>query len=173
MPIRAEAHWLACTDKVCVPEQGELLARPAGRQRHARARAVRRLAPRACRGRWPASAQFALARRQAARRHPASGQRRRSASPTSSRSTTAPVDYAAPQTFRRTGDLLIAELDAQARRAQRASPACSRSATAAGSSSRAVPGAVPEGGTPLGGLGCERDAAGRCSARSPAASCST
>src|SRR4051812_15546751 len=24
VPIRAEAHWLACTDKVCVPEQGEL-----------------------------------------------------------------------------------------------------------------------------------------------------
>jgi DsbC/DsbD-like thiol-disulfide interchange protein len=24
IPIRAEAHWLACTDKVCVPEQGEL-----------------------------------------------------------------------------------------------------------------------------------------------------
>src|SRR5437868_10317851 len=24
VPIRAEAHWLACTDKICVPEQGEL-----------------------------------------------------------------------------------------------------------------------------------------------------
>src|SRR5690349_11502220 len=24
IPIRAEAHWLACTDKICVPEQGEL-----------------------------------------------------------------------------------------------------------------------------------------------------
>ena len=23
IPIRADAHWLACTDKVCVPEQGE------------------------------------------------------------------------------------------------------------------------------------------------------
>ena len=23
IPIRAEAHWLACTDKICVPEQGE------------------------------------------------------------------------------------------------------------------------------------------------------
>ena len=23
-PIRADAHWLACTDKICVPEQGEL-----------------------------------------------------------------------------------------------------------------------------------------------------
>jgi DsbC/DsbD-like thiol-disulfide interchange protein len=24
VPIRADAHWLACTDKVCVPEQGQL-----------------------------------------------------------------------------------------------------------------------------------------------------
>src|SRR5580765_7984609 len=24
VPVRAEAHWLACTDKICVPEQGEL-----------------------------------------------------------------------------------------------------------------------------------------------------
>jgi len=24
IPIRAQAHWLACTDKICVPEQGEL-----------------------------------------------------------------------------------------------------------------------------------------------------
>src|SRR4051812_16995314 len=25
IPIRADAHWLACTDKVCVPEKGELV----------------------------------------------------------------------------------------------------------------------------------------------------
>src|SRR5437763_1325350 len=24
VPVRADAHWLACTDKVCVPEQGQL-----------------------------------------------------------------------------------------------------------------------------------------------------
>jgi len=24
IPLRAEAHWLACTDKICVPEQGTL-----------------------------------------------------------------------------------------------------------------------------------------------------
>src|SRR5690242_9069048 len=24
VPIRADAHWLACTDRICVPEQGEL-----------------------------------------------------------------------------------------------------------------------------------------------------
>ena len=24
VPVRADAHWLACTDKICVPEQGQL-----------------------------------------------------------------------------------------------------------------------------------------------------
>src|SRR5690242_11593907 len=24
IPVRADAHWLACTDKICVPEQGQL-----------------------------------------------------------------------------------------------------------------------------------------------------
>src|SRR5690349_3637523 len=24
VPIRADAHWLACTDKICVPEEGQL-----------------------------------------------------------------------------------------------------------------------------------------------------
>src|SRR5437868_9229009 len=24
VPVRADAHWLACTDKICVPEHGEL-----------------------------------------------------------------------------------------------------------------------------------------------------
>src|SRR5690349_16468792 len=32
LPIRAHARWLACTDKICVPEQGELsLDLPVGR----------------------------------------------------------------------------------------------------------------------------------------------
>ena len=44
IPIRADAHWLACTDKICVPEQGELsLDLPVGNGTLNRAR-VRRLA---------------------------------------------------------------------------------------------------------------------------------
>src|SRR5438309_7120743 len=32
VPIRADAHWLACTDKICVPEHGQLaLDLPVGR----------------------------------------------------------------------------------------------------------------------------------------------
>ena len=45
IPIRADAHWLACTDKICVPEEGELSLDLAGRQRNAGPGAVRRLAP--------------------------------------------------------------------------------------------------------------------------------
>ena len=44
VPIRAEAHWLACTDKICVPEQGSLsLDLPVG-SGHAQPGAIRRLA---------------------------------------------------------------------------------------------------------------------------------
>ena len=39
VPIRADAHWLACTDKICVPEQGELSLDLAGRQPARRSRA--------------------------------------------------------------------------------------------------------------------------------------
>ena len=47
LPIRASAQWLACTDKVCVPERGEFsLDLPVGDGRRKRARAVRRMAPR-------------------------------------------------------------------------------------------------------------------------------
>ena len=76
---------------------GRAFARPAGRQR---ARPTARSSTNGgarCRGRWRRSAHFAVARRQAARRHPAAGERRRSASPISSRSTDGAVDYAAPQ----------------------------------------------------------------------------
>ena len=49
VPIRAEAHWLACTDKICVPEQGEFaLDLPVGTGTPERARfdEWRRLLPR-------------------------------------------------------------------------------------------------------------------------------
>ena len=55
IPIRAEAHWLACTDKICVPEQGELslnLTVGTGTPQGAQFDAWRR----PCRGRSPASA---------------------------------------------------------------------------------------------------------------------
>ena len=75
VPIRADAHWLACTDKICVPEQGELaLDLPVGNGTPNRAQfdAWRQaLAAAAGDGR-----PFRGRRRQAARRDPASGERR-------------------------------------------------------------------------------------------------
>ena len=38
VPVRADAHWLACTEQICVPEQGELVARSPRRSGHAEPR---------------------------------------------------------------------------------------------------------------------------------------
>ena len=112
IPIRADAHCLACTDKSACPSRASLSLDLAGRRRRAQPRAVRRVAPGACRGRWRRSP---ISRRRGGRLRiaiplPAAS---RSASPISSRSPTRSVDYEAPQSFRRSGDSLIAELRAQ------------------------------------------------------------
>ena len=109
IPIRADAHWLACTDKVCVPESGALaLDVPIGA------------------GRPDKRAQFDGWRRALPRplatpaRFEVSGQKLRVAIPLPRAIeigqpyvfaiTDGAVDYAAPQHFRRSGDTLIAEL---------------------------------------------------------------
>jgi len=61
------------------------------------------------------------------------------------------VDYEAPQSFRRSGDWMIADLRATGPPKQFA--AVLALGDGRGLEFRAVPGAVPEGGTPLGGLG--------------------
>jgi DsbC/DsbD-like thiol-disulfide interchange protein len=62
VPIRAAARWLACTDKICVPEQGELsLDLPVG------GGVPNRAAARDCRA-------FCGERRQASRRDPPAGE---------------------------------------------------------------------------------------------------
>ena len=134
IPIRAEARWLACTDKVCVPEQGDVRARPAGRKRRSEARDVRRMAP----GAAPAagsSGALRAGRRPAAHRDSAPGQRRRSSKP-----------YVFPLTDGAGRLCRGADLPPQAvtcwspsfsggAASPANSPACSRSATGAGSSS--------------------------------------
>ena len=109
IPIRADAHWLACTDKVCVPESGALaLDVPIGA------------------GRPDKRAQFDGWRRALPRplatpaRFEVSGQKLRVAIPLPRAIeigqpyvfaiTDGAVYYAAPQHFRRSGDTLIAEL---------------------------------------------------------------
>ena len=147
IPIRAEAHWLACTDKICVPEQGELaLDLPVGTGTPDRAKfdEWRRLLPRRSRP-WPRSSRPATST--------ASRSRCRAPSPsatlTSSRSTTASSIMP-----RRRNSSATATAWSRISRASPAIPgncaACSRSATGAGSSSARSGGRSEAAGLPLG-----------------------
>ena len=147
--IRAKANWLACTDKVCVPERGEFsLQVPVGAMaaKDARFDEWRRALPRPL----AAPAHFKLSgdRLEIAVPLPASveiGQ------PYYFPADDGPVDYAAPQTFRRKGDKLIAEL-----KRRRGEPQTLSGLLALGDGRgleiRALPGPVPEGGRTVGSL---------------------
>ena len=148
LPIRGKARWLACTEEVCVPEQGEItLDLPVGdgapvlRERFD---GWRQALPRplATVGRFavdgavihlalPLPASVALER------------------PYVFPGENDPVDLAAPQSFRRAGDWLIADL-----KHRRGSPARLSGVIALGDGSglsfEAVPGAVPKGGEAIG-----------------------
>jgi thiol:disulfide interchange protein/DsbC/DsbD-like thiol-disulfide interchange protein len=149
VPIRADAHWLACTDKVCVPEQGQLsLDLPVGSG-------------------TPNRAQFDQWRRALPQplvtvgHFEVAGDRLRVAIPLPARVdvrdpyvfpiTDKVVDYEAPQSFRRSGDWVVAELAMKT--APQQFSGVLASAERRGLEFHAVPGPVPEGGTPLGGLG--------------------
>jgi DsbC/DsbD-like thiol-disulfide interchange protein/cytochrome c biogenesis protein CcdA len=150
VPIRAEAHWLACTDKICVPEEGELaldLAVGHGDPRRAQFDQWRRALPRplatvahfeaapgALRVAIPIPESVAL------------GQ------PYLFPITDGPVDYQALQTFRRAGDWLVAELQRKGAVGPRFDGVIALG-DGRGLEFRAEAGAVPAGGTPLGGLG--------------------
>ncbi|MDQ3077687.1 MAG: thiol:disulfide interchange protein, partial [Pseudomonadota bacterium] len=150
LPIRASAQWLACTDKVCVPEKGEFaLDLPIGSSaaRDPRFDEWRRALPRPL----ASPARFAV-----------KGERIEIAIPLPADVTLGepyffpaedgPIDYAAPQEFRRNGDTLIASL--QRRRGE---PAALSGVLALGDGRgleiSAVPGPVPDGGRPVGALG--------------------
>jgi DsbC/DsbD-like thiol-disulfide interchange protein/cytochrome c biogenesis protein CcdA len=152
LPIRASAQWLACTDKVCVPERGEFaIDIPVGEGASERARfdEWRRALPRPLAS--PAS--FAL-----------KGDTIEIAIPMPSGvavgepyffpADDGPIDYAAPQSFRRNGNLLIAEL-----KRRRGEPAGLSGVLALGDGRgleiRAVPGDVPAGGSRVGDRGLE------------------
>jgi len=149
IPIRADAHWLACTDKVCVPEQGELsLDLPVGTGTPNRAQfdAWRQALPQPI----PTQGHFEAA-----------GNKLRVAIPLPASVkvgeaylfplTDGPVDYDAKQDFRRSGDLLIAELQRKADVPRQFSGVIALG-NGRGLQFQAVPGPVPEG-TPLGSLG--------------------
>jgi DsbC/DsbD-like thiol-disulfide interchange protein/cytochrome c biogenesis protein CcdA len=147
VPIRAEAHWLACTDKICVPDRGELsLDLPVGTGS-------------------PNRAQFdawrtALAQPLAAVGHFAvDGDRLRVAIPLPASvevrepylfpETDNVVNYEAPQAFRRAGDWVVAELKINKPPARFSGVLASEGGR--GLEFTAVPGAIPEGGAPIGG----------------------
>ena len=148
--IRARARWLACTDKICVPESGSFgLDLPAGTgaPRRAQFDEWRRALPQPL----VTPAKFDLA-----------GKTLRVAIPLPRETAVGepfvfplvdgPVDYAAPQVFRRNGDRLIAEL--QRRRGE---PKDFAGVLALGDGRglefTAVRGAIPEGGERIGDLG--------------------
>jgi len=150
IPIRAEAHWLACTDKICVPEQGELaLDLPVGTGTPERARfdAWRQALPQPL----ASIGRFAVAgdTLRVAIPLPASVEVK---APYLFPLVDGPVDYDAKQTFRRAGDLVIAELKRKGP-APNAFSGVLALADGRGLEFRATPGEVPQGGTPLGELG--------------------
>jgi DsbC/DsbD-like thiol-disulfide interchange protein/cytochrome c biogenesis protein CcdA len=152
VPIRAEAHWLACTDKICVPEQGELsLDLPIGSGTPNRARFDE----------WRRALPQPLA---TVGHFDTAGGKLRVAVPLPAgvaigkpylfAITDKAVDYEAPQEFRRTGDWVVAELKS-------AGPTPSEFdgvlafGDGRGLEFHAVPGAVPAGGTGFGHLGAK------------------
>jgi len=151
VPLRAEAHWLACTDKVCVPEQGSIsLDLPVGAgpaTERARFDEWRRALPRPL----ASPAKFALGkeRLEIAIPLPASVELGK---PYFFPAEDGPIDYAAQQGFRRKGDLLIAELKRRRGAPERLSGVLALG-DGTGLEINAVPGDVPNGGNPVGGLG--------------------
>jgi DsbC/DsbD-like thiol-disulfide interchange protein/cytochrome c biogenesis protein CcdA len=150
LPVSVAASWLACTDKVCVPERGTLRTTV----RVARPGAVGAPDPRfdAWRARLPAPlgarARFAVV-----------GDTIRLGIPLPADLPLAEphffaaqdhvVDYAAPQTFRREGDLLTVELSRPGRAAvnpDELSGVLRLNAAGDGVEIAAEPGAVPSGG---------------------------
>jgi cytochrome c biogenesis protein CcdA len=149
IPIRADARWLACTDKVCVPEQGQLsLDLPVGTGTPNRAQfdAWRQALPQPIPtpGRFEAvgnTLRVAIAL-------PASvGFDHPYLFPV----TDGPVDYDAKQDFRTAGDTLIAELQRKGPVPQEFSGIVALG-NGRGLEFSAHPGAVPKG-TPIDGLG--------------------
>ena len=148
IPVRADAHWLACTDKICVPEAGELsldLPLGTGTPNRAKFDEWRQKLPRPL----AAVAQFEV-----------TGNGFRLAIPLPDDvkldkpyvfpETDGPVDYAGEQQFSRRDDVLIANLPYKQGHPSQFSGVLALGDTN-GLEFQAVPGSVPSNGTPLGG----------------------
>lgn len=108
LDLRAKAQWLACTDEICVPEQGELATRVTiGQPGQPDARFDRWRAALPAPLGSPARFAFSAGKLRVAIPLPAAMQ---VTQPHLFLSTASVVDYAAPQAFFRQGDLLVAEV---------------------------------------------------------------
>jgi len=147
IPIRADAHWLACTDRICVPESGELsldLSVGTGTPNRAEFDQWRQKLPRPL----AALAHFEM-----------SGNAFRVAIPLPNDvkvdhpyvypETDGPVDYAGDQHFSRSDDVLIADLPHKDGQPQQFSGVLALG-NGSGLEFQAVPGPVPAEGSPLG-----------------------
>src|SRR5690349_4425607 len=150
IPIRAQARWLACTDKICVPEQGELsLDLPVGSGTPNRAQfdEWRRALPQPLA--TPAHYIFQGGKLHVAAPLPATVPVRDAyVFPISDKI----VDYEGSQSFRRTGDWFVAELPVTTPPTGHFDGVLAIDGER-GLQFHAIPGRVPEGGTPIGGPG--------------------
>jgi DsbC/DsbD-like thiol-disulfide interchange protein/cytochrome c biogenesis protein CcdA len=150
IPIRADAHWLACTDRICVPESGQLsldLTVGTGTPNRAEFDQWRQKLPQPL----AALAHFEI-----------SGNAFRLAIPLPSAvkvdhpyvfpETDRPVDYAGEQHFSRSDDVLIAELPHKDGQPPQFSGVLALG-NGSGLEFQAVPGPVPANGKPLGETG--------------------
>ena len=150
VPIRATANWLACTEKVCVPESGDLsidLPVGVGTPNRRAFDQWRQKLPRPLAG----AAHFQVGGNTIRVGIPLPRDVKVE-KPYLFPSVDGAVDYAGEQQFSRNGDLLIAELPRRNGEAQRL-PAVLSLGDGRGLEIDAVPGAVPEGGAPVGRLG--------------------
>ena len=150
VPISAKARWLACTDKICVPEQGEFsLALPIDRSatRDARFDEWQRALPRPL----VTPAKFEIAGNLLRLSIPLPRDVAVS-DPYFFPAADGPVDYPAKQSFRRLGDQLIAELPRRTGEPGRIDGVLSYG-DGRGLEIRAVAGDVPSGGRLIGEAG--------------------
>lgn len=151
LPIRASARWLACTDKVCVPESGELAMNlPVGNGasgNRAQFDQWRRALPQPL----SSAARFELTadRLRVAIPLPASVE---VADPYVFPAGESGINYAADQTFRRKGNTIIAELPRKGGEPGSLAGVLSLG-DGRGLEFKALPGAVPPGGSGLGATG--------------------
>ena len=150
VPIRASATWLACTDKICVPESGEFslnLPTSGVATMDTRFNEWRRALPRPLTSRATFEIDGDLLRVGIPLPEDV-----RVDEPYLFPSVDGPVDYAGVQAFRRADNLLIAELPRRRGEPQRFAGVLSLG-DGRGLQIEAVPGDVPQGGPPIGGLG--------------------